>query len=101
MSIAVMKVHWGKPIWGSEGGAELPVTNMAVGLALALTIPGRYSLDSLLGIRAPRAFVALVGAGVVAGIAVGASAQAAPDPESPQAEVAGAELQGRQNASTA
>jgi uncharacterized membrane protein YphA (DoxX/SURF4 family) len=40
MSIAVGKVHWGKPIWGTEGGAELPVTNMAVGLALAFTIPG-------------------------------------------------------------
>jgi putative oxidoreductase len=101
MSIAVGKVHWGKPIWATEGGAELPVTNMAVGLALAFTIPGRYSLDYLLGIRAPRALVALVGAGVAAGIAVGLSAQPAPAPESPQAEVAGDELQGGQGASAA
>jgi putative oxidoreductase len=99
MSIAVGKVHWGKPIWGTEGGAELPVTNMAVGLALAFTIPGRYSLDDLLGVQAPRALVALVGAGVAAGIAVGLSTQPAPAPESPQAQVAGDELQAGQDAS--
>jgi putative oxidoreductase len=101
MSIAVGKVHWGKPIWVAEGGAELPVTNMAVGVALAFTIPGRYSLDYLLGVRAPRALVVLVAAGVAAGIAVGLSAQPAPTPESPQAEVGGDELQGGQGASTA
>jgi putative oxidoreductase len=93
MGIAVGKVHWGKAIWVTEGGAELPVTNMAVAVALAMTTPGRYSLDDLLGVRAPRPLIALVGLSVVAATALGLSAQPAPAPESPQAETAGAELQ--------
>jgi putative oxidoreductase len=71
MSIAVSKVHWGKPIWVTEGGAELPLTNMAVGLALACTIPGRYSLDHLWRVRTPKALVALVTVSVAAGITAG------------------------------
>jgi putative oxidoreductase len=93
MSIAAGKVHWGKPVWVSEGGAELPITNMAVGLALAFTIPGRYSVDYVLGLRAPRWLVALVALSVAAGIAVGLSAGPAPSPESTQVEAARDELQ--------
>src|SRR5579872_5084108 len=29
MIMATAKAHWGKPIWVTRGGAELPVTNMA------------------------------------------------------------------------
>src|SRR3712207_554573 len=47
MAIAAGKVHWGKPIWVTEGGAELPVVNMALGTGLALTGPVRYSLDRM------------------------------------------------------
>jgi putative oxidoreductase len=54
MSMATAKAHWGKPIWVTEGGAELPVTNMAISTALMLRGPDRYSLDSALGIRLPR-----------------------------------------------
>ena len=54
MSMATATAHWGKPIWVTEGGAELPVTNMAISTALMLRGPDRYSLDSLLGIRLPR-----------------------------------------------
>jgi putative oxidoreductase len=61
MSMATAKVHWGKPIWASAGGAELPVLNMGAALALAMAGPGRYSLDHLLGIRVPRPVVALAG----------------------------------------
>jgi putative oxidoreductase len=53
MVTAAVRGHWGKPIWATEGGAELPVTNMAVGTALALAGPGRYSLDRLFGIKIP------------------------------------------------
>jgi putative oxidoreductase len=38
----------------TEGGAELPVTNMAITTALMLNGPGKYSLDRALGIRLPR-----------------------------------------------
>jgi putative oxidoreductase len=53
MSMATTKAHWSKPIWVTEGGAELPVLNIAVSSALMLCGPDRYSLDRLLGIRLP------------------------------------------------
>jgi putative oxidoreductase len=53
MSMATRKAHWGKPIWVTEGGAELPVFNIAVATALMIREPDRYSLDRVLGIRLP------------------------------------------------
>jgi putative oxidoreductase len=60
MSMATRKAHWGKPIWVTEGGAELPVLNIAISTALMIREPDRYSLDHVLGIRLPR-WVGLVG----------------------------------------
>ena len=54
MSMATRKVHWKTPIWATEGGAELPVTNIAAATALLVGGPGRYSLDRAFGIRLPR-----------------------------------------------
>ena len=54
MAMATTKAHWGKPIWVTDGGAELPVTNIAAATALILNGPGKYSLDRALGIRLPR-----------------------------------------------
>src|SRR5713101_5906029 len=45
MIMATAKAHWGKPIWASQGGAELPLTYIATAFALTLTGPGRFSLD--------------------------------------------------------
>jgi putative oxidoreductase len=53
MSMATRKAHWDKPIWVTEGGAELPVLNIAVSTALMIREPDRYSLDRILGIRLP------------------------------------------------
>src|SRR5918998_2725738 len=53
MAMATATAHQGKPIWVTEGGAELPVTNIAASTALILNGPGRYSLDRALGIRLP------------------------------------------------
>jgi len=53
MSMATTKAHWGKPIWVTSGGAELPVTNIGAALALILNGPGRWSLDRALGVRMP------------------------------------------------
>ena len=92
MAIATGKVHWNKPIWGSEGGAELPVVNMATGVGLLFTGPGRYSLDRALGIRVPPVVALAAAAGVAAGVAI-TMRQPAPQPGSQQAEEAGAELQ--------
>lgn len=68
MATAIRQVHWDKPIWATEGGAELPAVYSLAGVALALTGPGRYSADRMLGIRVPRALSLLTAAGVAAGI---------------------------------
>jgi putative oxidoreductase len=71
MGMATAKVHAGKPIWVTSGGAELPTVYMAIADFLMLAGPGRLSLDERLGICIPR-WVALPGlAAVGAGIAIG------------------------------
>ncbi len=64
MAMATTTAHGGKPIWVTEGGAELPVTNIAAATALMLNGPGKWSLDGAFGIRLPR-FLAPLGLVVV------------------------------------
>jgi putative oxidoreductase len=59
MAVAVKRVHWSKGVWNQGGGFEFPLTNLAAASALALTGPGRYSLDHIFGIRLPRWLIAL------------------------------------------
>ena len=80
MSMATAKTHWGKPIWASKGGAELPVINIATALALILTGPGAFSLDTILGIRLPRWLVALAVVVSAAGFVWGVMSRPAPAP---------------------
>ncbi|HVC80499.1 MAG TPA: DoxX family protein [Chloroflexota bacterium] len=72
MAMATGTVHWGKPVWVTKGGAELPLSNAAIALALAVLGPGRFSLDRALRLRVPGWLVggALVSAGemVAAGL---------------------------------
>lgn len=97
MSVAVRKVHWGKPIWATEGGPELPVVNMAVAIALALAGPGRFSLDRALGLRLPSAVTPLLTAAIALGVAYSEVAPPAPGAD----QVAGAELQDGQGGAEA
>ena len=76
MIMATLKAHWGKPIWNTEGGAELPVAYMIVALAIALGGPGRYSLDAALLIRLPASLVAAAAVAAAVGIGVGTKAPA-------------------------
>lgn len=85
---ATRQVHWNKPIWTTEGGAELPAVYAATGIALALTGPGRYSLDRAFGLRVPFAVAALVAAGVAAGIALTETKTAAAQADAPAADEA-------------
>jgi putative oxidoreductase len=64
MAMATRKAHWGRPIWVTEGGAELPVINITASTALILNGPGKYSLDRLIGIRLP-AWIAPLGLAIV------------------------------------
>lgn len=68
MAIAMGKVHAGKPIWVTEGGAELPVTKMAIATALTFTGPGIFALDSVLRSRLGFNGFVMVAAGVAAGV---------------------------------
>ena len=86
--MATVKAHWGKPIWVSKGGAELPVINMATALALTLTGPGRFSLDHVFGIRLPRALVFAVTAVEAATLAIGIMSRPTPPPPPPVEEQA-------------
>jgi len=94
MATAARRAHWNKPIWVTEGGAELPVLYSATGIALALAGPGRYSLDRALGLRVPAALSAVAATGVVAGVLLAerrtASAQGA-QPAAEEAVMAGPE----------
>jgi len=44
MAIATLDVHGGHPIWATEAGAELPITNMAA-TAVSLSGPGAFALN--------------------------------------------------------
>lgn len=70
MIVAWRKVHGDKPIWSSQGGGELPATNLAIVTALFLAGPGALSFDRLLGIRAPWWLSVLALVGTAAGVAV-------------------------------
>jgi putative oxidoreductase len=90
MAMATRKAHWGRPIWVTEGGPELPVTNISIATALMLAGPGKYSLDRALGIRLPR-WIALLGLAVIAGTVAFAAKMKPPTQE--DAEKARDELQ--------
>ena len=53
MSMAWAKVHLGNPVWSTKGGAELPLTNIAV--LSALTRRGSRPAVARLAVRDPRA----------------------------------------------
>ena len=69
--MAAAKAHWGKPIWVTSGGAELPLINGAIALGLMLAGPGRFSADHALGLRLPKPVIALAVLATAAGVAAG------------------------------
>ncbi len=69
MLVAIVTAHWSKGIWNTKGGVEFPLTNLSAAIALALTGPGLYSLDNMLGLALP-AWLGWAGAVVVLGGAV-------------------------------
>lgn len=71
MIVAAVTVHWSHGFFASANGIEVTLLYAAVAVGLALTGPGLFSLDALVGLEAlwspPVAAVALV-IGVIAGI---------------------------------
>jgi putative oxidoreductase len=70
MIVAWRKAHGDKPIWVSQGGAELPLTNLTIAAALILAGPGPVSIDRLLGIKTPWWLSLLAIVGTATGIVI-------------------------------
>ncbi len=97
MAMAIAKVHplSEKPVWATSGGAELPLTNVAISTALMLSGPGKYSLDRALGVRLPRPIVALVGLATIATVVAFAVQKSGDQPQETEDETYDA-LQGEE-----
>ncbi len=65
MLVAIFGAHWKNGIWNSNRGFELPLTNLAAALAVALGGRGSFSLDSALGISLPEPAVGIIGVPLV------------------------------------
>ena len=93
MAMATATAHRGKPIWVTSGGAELPVVDMTIALALILSGPDRYSLDRLLGIKLPGWITPVGLVGILAAVAYATSQGSTPpeggDQDEPREELAG------------
>jgi putative oxidoreductase len=72
MAVAIATAHLGKGWFGQTGGPELPLTNIAAAIVVALAGPGRIALDSWLGIALPEPAIGIVFA-VLAAIGVAAA----------------------------
>lgn len=65
MLTAIIKVHWSAGFWNSKNGLEFPLMNLTAALALGLTGPGMYSLDTAFGFGLPEPITLIVGLVVV------------------------------------
>jgi putative oxidoreductase len=85
MLVATIVVHWAKGPWGSEGGYELTLTNLAIAVSLGVAGPGAYSLDAPLGVSLPLSVsetVAVIsGLGVIVSVVTRQAPVAQPQPE--------------------
>jgi putative oxidoreductase len=91
MAMATVTAHRDKPIWVTEGGAELPVTNIAAATAVILNDPGRYSLDRAFGTRLPGWITPLGLIVIILSIMYARSAESPPEQDEAREELAGEE----------
>jgi putative oxidoreductase len=70
MIVAMATVHWQHGLFAQNNGIEVPLLYAVAAVAIALTGPGAYSLDGLLGVSWPSgvAWTALA-LGVLGGVA--------------------------------
>jgi putative oxidoreductase len=72
MIVAAVSVHWAHGLFASKNGIELPLLYATGAAALALTGPGRYSLDAALGLASlwtPTLGSAVLALGALGGVA--------------------------------
>ncbi|MEO8744591.1 MAG: DoxX family protein [Candidatus Dormiibacterota bacterium] len=71
MLVAIALVHWPNGFWNGKRGYEFNLALIAAAVALALTGPGPYSVDGLLGFHLPEPLTLIVGTiAALAGVAV-------------------------------
>lgn len=77
MVVAIWVVHVPKGFWNTKGGLEFPLQIAAAAVALSITGPGAYSLDSLLRLALPEpaTWIALA-IGVIVAVAAGLGSRA-------------------------
>jgi putative oxidoreductase len=71
MLVAAVSVHWKNGVFAAQNGIEVPLLYGTGALALALTGPGRFSLDAVLGLDGlwtPALQWGAIAAGVLAGV---------------------------------
>jgi putative oxidoreductase len=71
MIVAALSVHWKNGIFASANGIEVPLLYAAGAVTLALTGPGLFSLDALLGLESlwtPEVKWAALAVGIVSGM---------------------------------
>jgi putative oxidoreductase len=72
MIVAAASVHWQNGLFAASNGIEVPLLYATGAATLALTGPGRYSLDAWLGLASawtPALAWSALGLGIVGGIA--------------------------------
>lgn len=60
MLMAIILAHWPR-VWNSENGIEYPLVLATTAAAVAISGPGAYSVDAVLGIALPAPGTFLVG----------------------------------------
>ncbi len=71
MIVAALTVHWKNGVFAASGGIEVPLLYGTGAVALALTGPGAYSLDAVLGLEAlwaPSVVLVALVVGIVGGV---------------------------------
>jgi len=53
MLVAIIKVHWPRGLWNTNGGIEFPLLMAAVAFVIGLVGPGAYALDYALDLTLP------------------------------------------------
>src|SRR6185436_13665258 len=72
MTVAALSVHWQHGLFATSNGIELPLLYAGAAAALALTGPGGFSVDALMGltfIRTPEIGWIAIAAGLAGGFA--------------------------------
>lgn len=81
MIVAAVSVHWNHGLFAATNGIEVPLLYATGAVTLALTGPGTYSLDAVLGLDrlwSPGLEWAAIGAGVLAALVNLAARRPAP-----------------------